>query len=158
MKIIPTDIDGLIIGEIQTFSDERGFFREILRCEQITPAFHPQQLSHSLVYSGVTKAWHGHLHQTQLTYMATGAGIFVFVDMRNKQGKAPVIVERLVGVATTPWVAVHPPGVYLGYHCMQGPANVFYATSGNYDPEDELRLPHDNQEIAYSWDQWNRIR
>ena len=43
------------------------------------------------------------------------------------------------------------PGVAHGYHCLQGPMNIIYVTSGTYDLEDEVRIPHDDAEIGYHW-------
>ena len=41
------------------------------------------QLSHSLVKKGVIKAWHGHLKQGQLNYVATGAITVALYDSRT---------------------------------------------------------------------------
>jgi dTDP-4-dehydrorhamnose 3,5-epimerase len=44
-----------------------------------------------------------------------------------------------------------PPGVAHGYRCLLGPAHVIYVTSGTYDPEDEVRIAHDDPGIGFSW-------
>jgi len=57
-------IEGVMTKELTTHADERGFFREIIR---ITDDFFAEgfgQLSHSLMYPGVSKAWH--IHKTQV--------------------------------------------------------------------------------------------
>ena len=151
-------IEGLIFEKIKTHADERGFFREISRNQLTNPAFTIQQLSHSLVNTGITKAWHGHRGQTQLTYLASGSAVFAFVDNRDSARKKPIIIEKLASPNHEPWCVLTPPGVYIGYYCTQGPANVVYATSGIYEVEDELRIVHDDQYIGYSWDKWKSIR
>jgi dTDP-4-dehydrorhamnose 3,5-epimerase len=43
-----------------------------------------------------------------------------------------------------------PPGVAHGCKALTD-ANLLYFTSHTYDPEDELRLPHDDARIGYDW-------
>jgi len=52
-------IEGVVIKQLVTNADERGFFREIIR---ETDDFFGQfgQWSHSLMYPGTAKAWHIH--------------------------------------------------------------------------------------------------
>ena len=44
-----------------------------------------------------------------------------------------------------------PQGVAHGYKCINGPANVIYVTSGQYDMEDEVRIPYDDPDIGFDW-------
>jgi len=151
-------ISGLHLIDLETHADERGFFREILRTGSLDPAFSVAQLSHSLVHTGVTKGWHGHRHFSQLTYFACGAAVVVFTDKRTGSPTYGEFVERLVADAMRPLVAVHPPGVLLAYRCTQGPAHVFYATSGVFDPNDEVRVSLQGGEIDYDWEKWSQPR
>lgn len=151
-------IHGLQLIDLKTHADERGFFREVLRCEILDPTFSAAQLSHSLVHTGVTKGWHGHILFSQMTYFATGAAVVVFTDRRPCSPTFGAFVERLTSDAIAPWVAVHPPGVLLAYRCTQGSAHVFYATSGVYDPSDEVRIDLQDGEIVYDWAKWGKIR
>ena len=57
-------IDGVMIKELVTHADERGFFREIIRVTDDIFSEGFGQWSQSLVYTGVTKAWHIHRVQT----------------------------------------------------------------------------------------------
>jgi dTDP-4-dehydrorhamnose 3,5-epimerase len=53
-------IEGVVAKELKTYSDERGFFRELIR---VTDGFFEEgfgQWSHSLMFDGVIKAWHLH--------------------------------------------------------------------------------------------------
>lgn len=151
-------IAGLQLIDLDTHADERGFFREVLRGGSLDPAFAAAQLSHSLVHTGVTKGWHGHARFSQMTYFATGAAAIVFCDRRPGSATFGTFVERLAADAMRPWAAVHPPGVMLAYRCTQGPAHVFYATSGVYAPDDEVRIDLLDGEIAYDWAKWSRPR
>ena len=56
-------IEGTVFEDLVTHTDERGFFREIIR---VTDEFFAEgfgQWSHSLMYPGVIKAWHIHKKQ-----------------------------------------------------------------------------------------------
>jgi dTDP-4-dehydrorhamnose 3,5-epimerase len=144
-------IDGVIIKELVTHSDERGFFREIIRATDDIFDTDFGQFSHSLVFAGEVKAWHGHKFQTQWTYVGTGDLRVALHDTRLRSSTFQKTMEFIVGEHSKPCVYVFPPGVVHGYKVINGPANVFYITSGQYDSEDEVRIPHDDSEINYDW-------
>ena len=144
-------IEGVSIKELVTHADERGFFRELIR---ETDAFFSAgfgQLSHSLVYSGVVKAWHGHKLQWQWTYAACGLLKVALYDARPESPTFRERMEFLTGDHQPALVYTFPPGVLHGYRCVNGPAQVMYVTSGVYDLQDEIRLPHDDPSIGYDW-------
>jgi dTDP-4-dehydrorhamnose 3,5-epimerase len=144
-------IEGVSFKELVTHPDERGFFREIIR---ITDAFFAEgfgQLSHSLVYQGITKAWHLHKVQTQWTYVVCGVLKVALHDCRHNSPTYRKTIEFLAGDHQTAQVYRFPPGVAHGYRCISGPAHIIYLTSGVYDLADESRLPHDDPEISYDW-------
>ena len=144
-------IDGVILKELITHTDERGFFRELIR---LTDGFFSAgfgQLSHSLVYPGVIKAWHAHKVQTQWTYVATGLLKVVLHDGRPGSPTYRETMEFLAGDNQPAYVYSFPPGVVHGYRCLHGPAHVFYLTSGVYDLSDEERFPHNDPRIGYDW-------
>ena len=60
-------IEGVVVKKLKTHADERGFFREIIRETDDFSSAGFGQFSHSLVYSGVVKAWHAHKIQSQWT-------------------------------------------------------------------------------------------
>mgnify|MGYP003977911853 CR=1 FL=1 len=144
-------IEGVVINKLRTHGDERGFFREVIRSTDVFFSAGFGQLSHSLVYSGVVKAWHAHKTQSQWTYAATGSLKVVLYDMRKYSSTYQNIMEFLVGDNIEFSVYLFPPGVAHGYKCINGPANVIYVTSGQYDLKDEVRISHDDPEISYDW-------
>ena len=153
-----TVIDGVTIRNLITHGDDRGFFREIIRVTD--PAFAKGfgQLSHSLVHQGVLKAWHGHVHQTQWTYVASGLLRVVLHDRRPDSPTRGTTEEWLMGEGQPGRVYCMPPGVVHGYRCLAGPAHVLYVTSATYDPQDEVRLSDDDAGIGYDWTQGPAIR
>src|SRR5438093_12960383 len=62
-------IEGVEIQLLETRTDERGFFRELLRAPDAFRAHDFGQLSHSLMHTGVVKAWHVHRQQTDWWYV-----------------------------------------------------------------------------------------
>ena len=60
-SIKKTKIAGLLVIERPTFTDERGFFHEVFRLNELKELgvdFHPVQLSHALSKPGVIRAIH----------------------------------------------------------------------------------------------------
>ncbi len=144
-------IDGVVIKELITHNDERGFFREIIR---VTDDFFKKgfgQLSHSLVYPGVVKAWHGHKAQGQCNYVVCGLIKVVLHDSRPDSPTFKKTKEFLAGDNQSAQVYYFPAGVLHGYKCINGPMHIIYVTSGMYDLSDEIRIPHDEIAIGYDW-------
>ena len=144
-------IDGVLIKNLVTHCDERGFFREIIRLTDEFFADGFGQFSHSVVYPGIIEAWHAHEIQTQWTYVACGVLKVVIHDNRPDSPTYRDTIEMMMGDNQSEIVYSLPPGVIHGYRCISGPAHVFYVTSGEYDPEEEIRISHDDPAIGYDW-------
>ena len=144
-------IEGVLIHELITHTDERGFFREIIRSSD--PFFDPGfgQLSHSLVYPGIVKAWHAHKFQTQWNYVVLGLIKVVLHDLRPQSPTYQETMEFLAGDNQPAKVYSFPPRVAHGYKCLHGPMHIIYVTSGLYDLEDEVRIPFGDPGIGYDW-------
>lgn len=144
-------INGVVIKDLVTHAAERGFFREIIRG---TDDFFVEgfgQLSHSLVYRDVIKAWHAHRRQTQWTYVACGLLKVALHDGRSQSSTYRRTMEFLAGDNQPAHVYSFPPGVLHGYRCINGPAHVIYVTSGVYDLSDEIRIAYNDPEIDFDW-------
>ena len=134
-----------------THTDERGFFREIIR---VNDDFFKEgfgQMSHSLVYTGVLKAWHMHKNQTQWNYVVSGLLKVALHDTRKESPTFKKTVEFLIGDNQPARVYSFPPGVAHGYRCLNGPMHIIYITSGVYDLADEKRIPYNDSSIGYDW-------
>src|SRR5688572_4220142 len=122
-------IDGVVTKDLATHTDERGFFREIVR---VTDPFFGEgfgQLSQSLLHTGVAKAWHVHQRQVDWWYVPTGRIKLVLHDLRQDSATRHVTVTVLLGDHEHPRVVRIPPGVAHGCRCLQGPAVLLYITS-----------------------------
>jgi dTDP-4-dehydrorhamnose 3,5-epimerase len=151
-------IEGVVLKELETHSDDRGFFREIFR---MTDDFFQEgfgQLSHSLVYPGVVKAWHAHRVQTQWNYIACGLVRVALHDIRPESPTYRETMEFHTGENQKPIVYSFPPGVAHGYRCIAGPMHIIYITSGVYDLGDEVKIPHNDSDIGYDWQRPPQIK
>jgi len=144
-------IPDVFLKTLATHSDDRGFFREVIRNNDPFFAAGFGQLSHSLVYPGVIKAWHGHLRQHQWTYVAAGTLRVALCDRRLDSPSYGEIMTFLAGEHQEAMIYHLPPGVVHGYECINGPATVIYVTSGTYEPDEEIRLPHNDPGISFDW-------
>jgi dTDP-4-dehydrorhamnose 3,5-epimerase len=68
-------IDGVRVTPLTTYADDRGYFREIARFD----AKQCRQMSATMSYPGVIKAFHYHERQNDLWYCAKGMKLFLFL-------------------------------------------------------------------------------
>ena len=144
-------IEGVVVKDLDTYGDERGFFREIIR---VSDEFFDEgfgQFSHSLMYPGVIKAWHIHEKQVDWWYVVSGVLKVALNDRREDSSTFRQASEFLMGDNQLARVLKIPPGVAHGCKCVSGPAHLLYITSRVYDPKDEGRIPHDDADIGYDW-------
>ncbi len=143
-------IEGVQITPLKTFPDDRGYFREIARLGE-TALPNPAQFSATLSYPGVIKAFHYHQKQDDLWYCAKGMIQAVLYDRREDsptKGETQVVPMGDLN----PVNLFIPHGVVHGYKVLGADsALVIYATTHTYDPEDELRIAHDDAKINFDW-------
>ena len=144
-------ISGVVFKDLDTHIDERGYFRELIR---VSDGFFEEgfgQWSHSLMYAGVTKAWHLHKVQIDWWYVASGVLKVALHDTRLKSSTYRETMEFLMGDQQKPIILRIPPGVAHGCKCISGPASLMYITSHEFDPNDEYRIPYNDPEINFDW-------
>lgn len=144
-------IKDVVIKSLNTHTDERGFFREIIRR---TDGFFSEgfgQWSHSLMFNGVIKAWHYHNIQTDWWYVCNGVLRVGLCDMRPESGTYKETMDFYMGDLQPAQAVRIPPGVAHGCKAIQGPVNLLYITSHVYNPDDEIRISYDDPEIDFDW-------
>ncbi len=151
-------IQGVETKALVTQTDERGFFREIIRVTD--PIFKEGfgQWSHTQTYTGAAKAWHIHQRQIDWWYVAIGVIKVALYDTRSDSPTCGQLDEFLMGDGQPSQVLKIPPGVAHGYKVLEGPMHLFYITSNTYDPADEGRIPHDDPRIGYDWTKGPQIK
>jgi dTDP-4-dehydrorhamnose 3,5-epimerase len=144
-------IDGVVIKELETFNDDRGFFREIIRATDDSFSEEFGQWSHSLMFDGVIKAWHFHRIQTDWWYIVSGVLRVGLCDLREESSTYKKTMDFLMGDLQPARVLKIPPGIAHGCKTVQGPVHLFYLTSHVYNPEDEIRIPYNDRRIDFDW-------
>ena len=148
-------IEGVVVRPLELWPDDRGYFLEVARMSQGLAAGFPAdstQVSAALSYPGTIKAFHYHLHQTDLWVPATGMFQVTLVDLRPESrtfGRKNTIYTG----ALKPWQFLIPPSVGHGYKVIgEQPAILVYVTNRLYNPKDEGRVPYDDPSIDYDWE------
>ncbi|MCK9403278.1 MAG: dTDP-4-dehydrorhamnose 3,5-epimerase family protein [Chitinophagaceae bacterium] len=144
-------IEGVVFKNLVTYPDERGYFRELIRNSDAFVHEDIGQISHSLVYAGVVKAWHAHKEQAQWNYVISGLIYVALHDLRKHSSTYGETMTFLSGNDQNKIIYKFPPGVLHGYKCIDGPMNIIYVTSGIYDINDEIRIEHNDPEIGFDW-------
>jgi dTDP-4-dehydrorhamnose 3,5-epimerase len=151
-------IDGVVLANLVTHDDERGFVREIIR---VTDGFFAEgfgQWGHSLMHVGVTKAWHVHKTQVDWWYIVSGLLKVALYDTRVDSPTSGELMELSMGDGRPASVLRVPPGVAHGCQALTEPVHMLYVTSGIYDPREEGRIPHDDPKIGYDWTKGTAIK
>ena len=143
-------IEGVVVQPLVTHEDERCFFREVVRASDAVFAEDFGQLSHSMMRTGVVKAWHLHTRQIEWWYVAAGQVKLALHDLREASATRGITMEVLLG-DEHPLLVRIPPGVAHGCKCLSGPAHLFYIATLEYDPAEDLRIPEDDPSIGYDW-------
>jgi dTDP-4-dehydrorhamnose 3,5-epimerase len=148
-------IHGVAIEPVAIWPDDRGHFLEVLRVGQGLAAHFPNattQVSATVTYSGIVKAFHYHLRQYDCWTVVKGMLQIALADLRKA---SPTFGRRntfYVG-ELRPWQVLIPPGVAHGYKVIGAePAVLVYVTSRLYDPSDECRIPFDDGRLGYDWE------
>lgn len=162
MKLLPTELPGVIIVEPTVFGDERGWFYESFS----EPKFHaglaalglpaPRpfvQDNHSKSAAGVLRGLHYQLPphpQGKLVRVVRGRVWDVAVDIRRNSPH----FGRWVGVELSEtnrrqlWV---PEGFAHGFLTLEDNTEFLYKTTDVYDKASERGIRWDDPDLAISW-------
>lgn len=153
-------ISGVVLKELKTHPDDRGFFRELIR--HTDPFFSEgfAQWSHSKMAKNTVKAWHYHHLQVDWWYVPFGLVQVALYDAREESptyrmkmefylGESDSSVKTPAPVLST--VIKIPQGVLHGCKVLTESAHLFYITSMTYNPDDEGRYPFDSDIVPHCW-------
>ncbi len=157
MRILKTDIEGVLIIEPRLFEDERGYFfeafseRKFAELTGIETRFVQDNESRSSV--GVVRGLHFQLPphaQSKLVRVVRGTILDVAVDIR----RGSPTFGRYVAVE----LSEHnhrqlfiPRGFAHGFSVMEGDAIVEYKCDNYYAPEAESAIRWDDPTLAIDW-------
>ncbi|KML22992.1 dTDP-4-dehydrorhamnose 3,5-epimerase family protein [Priestia aryabhattai] len=145
-------IDGVILKKIIKHCDDRGFFAEILRDDDDLLT-HFGQLSWSMSYPGVIKAFHYHKEQDDIWFFPSGNVQVVLHDLRENSITKGETNVHYMG-EEDPNILFIPHGVAHGYRVLgEKSAIVIYCTTKSYNSimPDEERIPWNDESIGFDW-------
>lgn len=156
MKVIPTDVDGVVIIEPKVFGDERGFFLETFQVDRygelagINLDF--VQDNHSRSSKGVLRGLHFQKSKPQgkLVRVVRGEVFDVAVDLR----KGSPTFGKWAGVILSEenkrqfWI---PPGLAHAFVTLSDTADFEYKCTDYYDPGDEGCLLWNDPDVGIVW-------
>jgi dTDP-4-dehydrorhamnose 3,5-epimerase len=151
-------IDGVRVQPLSLYPDDRGYFMEVQRMGHGLAAGFPaatSQVSAASNYAGSIKAFHFHLHQTDCWTPVKGLFQVALVDLRVLSPTFGARNTLYVGTLR-PWQLLIPPGVGHGYKVIgKEDSLLVYMTDRFYNPQDEGRIPYNDESIHYDWEtQW----
>jgi dTDP-4-dehydrorhamnose 3,5-epimerase len=151
------EIDGVIEIRPKRYSDERGFFSEVWREDQLAEAgihAHFVQDNHSFSKSaGVLRGLHFQLSpvaQDKLVRVSRGSIFDVAVDVRP----GSTTFGRWVGITLSAeeWNQLFvPKGFAHGFVTLEDDCEVLYKVSAAYSPELERTVRFDDPRIGIDW-------
>jgi dTDP-4-dehydrorhamnose 3,5-epimerase len=155
VKIIPTDIPGVLIVEPKVFGDERGFFLETFHAKRYAEAGIPGpfvQDNYSRSVKGTLRGLHFQEPQSQgkLVQVVAGAVYDVAVDVRRG---SPTFGKWVGGELSAEnkrqfWI---PPGFAHGFCVLSEFADFQYKCTALYAPEHERAILWNDPDLAIAW-------
>ncbi|GAK11057.1 dTDP-4-dehydrorhamnose 3,5-epimerase family protein [Geomicrobium sp. JCM 19039] len=145
-------IEGVKVKQLIKHHDDRGYFAELVReDESILTQF--GQMSLSMSYPGVIKAFHYHEKQDDVWFFPAGNAQVVLYDTRRS---SPTYKETDVYYMgeSNPIVLLIPRFVAHGYRVLGNtPLSIIYLTTHAYrrDEPDEKRIAWNDPRIGFDW-------
>ena len=154
MTVRPTAIAGLFTVGGRTIPDERGFFRESYRAEELTAAVGRSvtfaQGNHSRSAPGVLRGFHAEPWD-KLVYVVRGTALCAIADIRRDSPTFGTALTFLLG---------DEPGTRQRLFVSEGLANAFQAitetdyvneVSHPFGPEGRLGIAWDDPTLGVAW-------
>lgn len=155
MKVIATELPGVLLIEPKVFGDERGFFMETWQATRYHEVGMPERFvqdNHSRSRRGVLRGLHYQRVQPQgkLVWVTRGAVFDVAVDIR----RASPAFGRWFGCVLDD--VQHrqlyiPPGFAHGFCVLSEEADFFYKCTDYYHPQSERGIAWDDPDIGIDW-------
>jgi dTDP-4-dehydrorhamnose 3,5-epimerase len=155
MKLIETDIAGVVVIEPEVFRDERGFFLEAWNQRKyqaggIDAVF--VQDNHSRSQRGTVRGLHAQLSQPQgkLIRVIEGEIFDVAVDIRRGSPTFGKWVGAWLSADNFRQMYV-PTGFAHGFCVASESAQVQYKCTAFYDPQGEISIQWNDADLAIDW-------
>lgn len=155
MKLIETDIPGVIVIEPQIFRDDRGFFLETYHQQKYADAGIDAifvQDNHSRSQRGTVRGLHAQLQRPQgkLVRVIEGEIFDVAVDIRRGSPTFGKWVGAWLSAENFRQIYV-PAGFAHGFCVTSDIADVLYKQSSYYDGSVERGIAWDDPDVGVQW-------
>ncbi|MDR1989142.1 MAG: dTDP-4-dehydrorhamnose 3,5-epimerase [Acidobacteriaceae bacterium] len=156
MRIVPTELPGVILIEPVVHRDARGFFLESYHLERYRAAgiagpFVQDNRSHSV--RGTIRGLHlqvGQHAQGKLVRIVQGEIFDVAVDVRRGSPTFGRWVGMALGADSFCQCYI-PPGFAHGFAVLSDTAEVEYKCTAPYDPASEIGIAWNDPALAIAW-------
>ncbi len=157
-NIIETKLKGVFLIERPTFPDERGFFHEVFRLNEVSDLvgidFKPVQLSHSLSIPRVIRALHSE-GWNKIVYPVTGKIFIAIADVRPDSstfGEVETFTIDNTDIASKHTALFLSAGVGNSI-CVAGdqPVNYVYCVDEYWDNAKAVGIAWNDPDLAIKW-------
>jgi dTDP-4-dehydrorhamnose 3,5-epimerase len=156
MKIIRTDIEGLVVLEPTPHRDERGYFTRtmdvnILTEAGIDPASFKQE-NQSRSYQGVVRGLHGRSNkgEAKLVRCAHGAVLDIAIDARPGSATFGEVRTFVLDDQVNRQVYI-PRGFLHGYQALTSVTDFCYRIDDFYGPGEDVTVAFNDPDLAVVW-------
>ena len=145
-------IDGVVINNMKSWPDDRGFFAEVFRQnDPVVEGFEVLQSSLTMTRAGAIKAFHWHYEQDDIFCPIRGAVRIALVDLRVDSPTYGFANSIFCGELQAKAVRI-PKGLAHGYEVLGSDDMwMIYYTNQTYNPKDEGRIAFDDQDLGWEW-------
>ena len=155
MKVVSTELPGVLLIEPRVFGDERGFFLESWNAHSFSDIGIDAQFvqdNHSRSARGVLRGLHYQILKPQAKLLRVIAGeIFdVVVDIRKSSPTFGKYVTLKLDSNTKNMLWI-PIGFAHGFCVLSEDADVLYKSSDSYAPEHERSILWNDPDIGIDW-------
>jgi len=149
----PGLLSGVWVFERRTFPDNRGFFREAFRLDEIEKAVGRQlrfvQMNHSRSSRDTLRGLHAE-NWDKLVYVSAGE---VFTALADVRADSPTFgqVETFRFSPESGLTVFIPTGVAHGYCVLSDEADYLYQVTAYYDGSDRRAIAWNDPDLAVPW-------
>ena len=150
MKIIKTKFKGLLIYQKDSFSDRRGYFRELYLQKHFRTKFPFDAMSFSK--KNVLRGLHYQVSKPQgkLVSVFKGSILDVVIDLRKSSKTFGKHITYKLSSRNKELLWV-PPGCAHGFLVLSNFAKVLYQVTDNYSPNDERCILWSDRTLMINW-------
>ena len=146
-------LSGVWVNEPQTFGDERGFFREAFRLQDLEGVVGRRltfvQMNHSRSLRGALRGLHAE-NWEKLVYVAHGEVFVALADIRPASPSFGQIETFNIGGERSLSIFI-PRGVAHGYCVLSEVADYTYQATAYYDGTDRRAVAWNDPDLAVPW-------